>query len=88
MQNKINKKNLKVFLWSPMLSHVGTTGAMIGMADSLKKYSNYQIYLINVLGEFSEFKKKDFFFLDFIKINNIIPKTGKISKYLIIFFQF
>ncbi|MDC3372691.1 hypothetical protein OAW30_00045 [Candidatus Pelagibacter sp.] len=57
-----NKKSLKIFLWSPMLSNVGTTGAMIGMAKSLKRYMNAQIYLLNILGEFSHYKKKNFFF--------------------------
>jgi len=87
MKYRNKKKNLKIFLWSPMLSNVGTNSAMIGIAESLKEYSNSQIYLINVLGEFSNFKKKNFFFIDFLEINNIIPKTGKISKYLIIFFS-
>tara|TARA_B110000027_G_scaffold59236_1_gene63893 strand:- start:3643 stop:4782 length:1140 start_codon:yes stop_codon:yes gene_type:complete len=84
----MNKTNsLKIFLWSPMLSNVGTNGAMIGMAQSLKKYSNAKIYLINVLGEFTKYKSEKFNFIDFFMINNLIPKTGKISKYLILFFS-
>ena len=81
----MNKKNniSKIFLWSPMLSNVGTNGAMIGMAKSLKKYSNAEIYLINVLGEFTKYKSDKFYSIDFFKINNLIPNTGKISKYLI-----
>jgi glycosyltransferase involved in cell wall biosynthesis len=70
-----------------MLSDVGTNGAMIGMAQSLKNYSNAEIYLINVLGEFTKYKSEKFYFIDFLKINNVIPKTGKISKYLILFFS-
>ena len=85
--SQTNKKSLKIFLWSPMLSDVGTNGAMIGMAQSLKNYSNAKIYLINVLGEFTKYKSEKFYFLDFLKINNMIPKTGKISKYLILFFS-
>ena len=85
--SQTNNKSLKIFLWSPMLSNVGTNGAMIGMAQSLKNYSNAKIYLINVLGEFTKFKDKNFFFLDFFKVSHIIPKTGKISKYLILFFS-
>ena len=65
MKYRNKKKNLKFFLWSPMLSNVGTNSAMIGIAESLKEYSNSQIYLINVLGEFSNFKKKKFFFYRF-----------------------
>ena len=88
--NKTNQEknnSLKIFMWSPMLSNVGTNGAMIGMAGSLKKYLGAEIYLINVLGEFTKFKDKKFFFLDFFKVSHIIPKTGKISKYLILFFS-
>ena len=88
--NKTNQEknnSLKIFMWSPMLSNVGTNGAMIGMAESLKKYLGAEIYLINVLGEFTKFKDKKFFFLDFFKVSHIIPKTGKISKYLILFFS-
>ena len=88
--NKTNQEknnSLKIFVWSPMLSNVGTNGAMIGMAESLKKYLGAEIYLINVLGEFTKFKDKKFFFLDFFKVSHIIPKTGKISKYLILFFS-
>ena len=85
----MNKKNniSKIFLWSPMLSNVGTNGAMIGMAKSLKKYSNAEIYLINVLGEFTKYKSDKFYSIDFFKINNLIPNTGKISKYLILLFS-
>ena len=83
-----NRNNLlKIFLWSPMLSNVGTNGAMIGMAQSLKKHSNAEIYLINVLGEFTKYKSEKFYFIDFFKINNLIPKTGKVSKYLILLFS-
>ena len=84
-QNKNNP--IKIFLWSPMLSNVGTNVAMIGMAQSLKKYSNAEIYLINVLGEFTKYKTENFYSLNFFNINNLIPKTGKISKYLIFFFS-
>lgn len=66
--NKTNQEknnSLKIFVWSPMLSNVGTNGAMIGMAESLKKYLGAEIYLINVLGEFTKFKDKKFFFFRF-----------------------
>ena len=82
-----NKNLTKIFLWSPMLSNVGTNGAMIGMAQSLQQHSNAKIYLINILGEFTKYKAENFNFIDFLKINNFIPKTGKISKYLILFFS-
>ena len=74
-----------IFFWSPMLSHIGTISAAKYMAKSLYKYGNYQIYMINLLGEF-----------DFIKSSNIksinifgrlknIPKTGLSSKIFIYF---
>ena len=42
----------KIFFWSPMLSHVGTINAVEKSALALKKYLNYEVYLINVFGEF------------------------------------
>ena len=48
-------KKLKIFLWSPMLSNVGTGAAMLGMAESLSKYSGSKVYFLDILGEFSKF---------------------------------
>ena len=41
------KKPKKIFFWSPMLSHVGTINAVIGMATAMNKFNLHQIYLIN-----------------------------------------
>ena len=51
-------------MWSPMLSNVGTNGAMIGMAESLKKYLGARkFYLINVYWvNLQNLKIKNFFF--------------------------
>ncbi len=71
-----------------MLSNVGTINAMIGMAKSLSKYSSYKIYVLDILGEFRNFHNiNDLNFLSFVKINNIFPRTGKLSKFLIMVFS-
>lgn len=71
-----------------MLSNVGTINAIIGMANSLSRYSNNKIYILDILGEFKNFYNSyNLNFLSFIKINRIIPSTGKLSKFLIIFFS-
>lgn len=79
--------SLKIFLWSPMLSNVGTGAAMLGMAESLSKYSNSKVYFIDVLGEFSKYNDGKKLYLKFLNLNDVIPVTGKISKFLIIFFS-
>jgi glycosyltransferase involved in cell wall biosynthesis len=81
MENLISKKN--IFIWSPMISHVGTIRAAKGMAQSLTKYGSANIYLINVFGEFDNYNNsRDFKLLSiFNKIS--FYKTGIISKFLI-----
>ena len=82
---KLKSKDV-IFFWSPMLSNVGTINAIIGMAKSLHKYSGYKIYILDILGEFRNFNNNnDLNFLSFIKINNVFPRTGRLSKFLIIF---
>ncbi len=83
----MNKVEIKksFFLWSPMLSNVGTINAIIGIAKSLSKYSKSRVYVLDILGEFKNFHHlPNITFLPFININNIFPKTGKLSKFLII----
>lgn len=81
MENLISKKN--IFIWSPMISHVGTLRAAIGMAQSLTKYGSANIYLINVFGEFDNYNNSQDFKL--LSIFNKISfyKTGIVSKFLI-----
>jgi len=81
MSNLISKKN--IFIWSPMISHVGTIRAAIGMAQSLTKYGKANVYLINVFGEFNNYKNCQNFIL--LNIFNKISfyKTGSFSKILI-----
>tara|TARA_Y100000590_G_C15618742_1_gene976763 strand:- start:71 stop:1216 length:1146 start_codon:yes stop_codon:yes gene_type:complete len=48
----------KIFYWSPYLTNVATISAVINSIKSVKKYSkNYEPILINVCGEFDDFKK-------------------------------
>ncbi len=76
-----NKK--KIFFWSPMLSHVGTINAVEKSAESLRKYLNYEIYLINVFGEFDYLKNtKKYTVLDIFSFRKW-PKTGFFSKVII-----
>ncbi len=89
MNSKNTNNNNNVFVWSPMLSHVGTINATIGMANSIKKYNsglNYKIFLLNVFGEFNFLHKNENF-----RVLNIFsmfkfPKTGFISKFAIYLF--
>ena len=77
-----------IFFWSPMLSHVGTISAVQSMAESLQQYGNYQIYLINVLGEFKNFHHSKINKINIFSFLNILPKTGlfsKISIYILTF---
>lgn len=86
MNKQKNEKSF--FLWSPMLSNVGTINAIIGIAKSLSKYSGSKVYVLDILGEFKNFRDlSNIIFLPFINISNIFPRTGKLSKFLIIFFS-
>ena len=80
-------KQLKIFVWSPMLSNVGTNTAMSGIAESLKKYLKSEVYYLDILGEFSNYNDGKNLYIKFLKINHLIPNTGKISKFFIVFFS-
>ena len=82
------KNSLKIFIWSPMLSNVGTNTAMEGIAESLRKYSNSKVYYLDILGEFSNTNNKDDYYIRFVKLNHLVPNTGKLSKFIIFFFSF
>lgn len=68
-----------------MLSNVGTNTAMSGIAESLKKYNNYEVYYLDILGEFSKFNDGKNLYVRFLKINHLVPNTGKLSKFIIFF---
>jgi glycosyltransferase involved in cell wall biosynthesis len=85
----MNKQEKKILFWSPMLSHVGTLRATIEMAESFNKYENYKVFILNIFGEFNEYKNSNNFFI--VNITNIIKfipkifKTGFASKFIIYF---
>lgn len=81
------KNSLKIFIWSPMLSNVGTNTAMEGIAESLKRYSNSEVYYLDILGEFSNTNNIDDYYIRFLKLNHLVPNTGKLSKFIIFFFS-
>lgn len=82
------KKIKKIFFWSPLLGHVGTINAVIGMATSLNRFNYYEIYLINLFGEFDEYKNfKDFKVISFFNFVKYFSKTGILSKIFIYFFS-
>ena len=60
-----------VFYWSPHLNPVGTIKSTLNSALSLKKFDDrYDVYMINVCGEWNEYEK--FFFdnsINLIKLN-------------------
>lgn len=77
------KQKKKIFFWSPLLSHVGTINAVQLSAESLNKYLNYEIYLINVFGEFDYLKENKYFKLLNIYKFRSWKKTGLLSKIII-----
>ena len=81
-----NPKEDNIFIWSPMISHVGTIKAAIGMGNSFIKHGNKKVFLLNIFGEFNNYKDKNNFIL--LNVFNNFPfyKTGIISKILIYFF--
>ena len=78
---------MNILIWAPFLQKVGTTTNVEGLINSLTKYSkNYQIDLINVFGEWDDYKfesenvkKISLLKLDFIKKNK---KSGFIRSRL------
>ena len=75
-----------IFFWSPMLSHVGTISAVYSMAKSLKDYGDFQIYLINIFGEFQNFNDNEIKKINIFGDLNSLPKTGIASKISIYIF--
>ena len=82
-----------VVYWSPCLTKVGTVKSTLNSAISLAKYSkNYEVTIINVFGEWSNYKK----YLNQNNVNlknltfnyyNFLPKYGYLQSrisYLII----
>ena len=88
---------MKIFYWSPYLSHVATITAVLNSAIALKKYSkeNIDISIINSSGEWNSYKEElskkkikiiDIFKKEFFKN---LPRYGFLKSrfsYLKIFF--
>ena len=83
-----------VVYWSPCLTKVGTVKSTLNSAISLAKYSkNYEVTIINVFGEWSNYKKylnKNNVNLKNLTFNyyNLLPKKGFLKSrisYIIIF---
>ena len=83
-----------IFVWSPFISKVGTVQNVINSLNSINKYSNLNTNLINVFGEWDNYKAlfshdkvliHNFKFLQFLKSSD---KTGFLKSrlsYLLIF---
>lgn len=90
-------KKIKIYYWSPFISPIATSKAVINSAISLKKFdSKFDCSIFNFFGEFNKYKEEVNFnninLVDHYK-NNIIkrlPDNGKIKSrisFLIIFFM-
>lgn len=80
----------KIFFWSPMIGYVGTVKATINSAKAIKENSEHQVILLNILGEFNEFKNRnnDIEVINIFSFLNFLPRTGFLSKLSIYFFSF
>jgi len=89
----LKKKN--IYYWSPFLTEIATTKAVINSAFSINRYSKeYKAYILDASGEFSE-KKEELeeknlktICLHKFKYIHLLPKFGKISSrfsFIIIF---
>lgn len=86
---------MKVFYWSPHTSYVATIKAVLNSAISLNKYGNnkYDVSIINVNGEWDNFKSEKVNFIDLFKSIhfNTFPINGFIKSrisYLYIFIRY
>ncbi len=77
----------KIYYWSPFLSPIATSKAVINSAISLKKFSEkYDPSIINFFGEFNQFEKKikerNINLINYFRFNlsNLLPYKGKIKS--------
>ncbi len=80
-------KQKKIYYWSPFLSPIATSKAVINSASSLVKFNKiYESYILNFFGEFSKFdneiKKNKVKLLNYFNFNlvNFLPYKGKIKS--------
>ena len=83
-----------IFVWSPFISKVGTVQNVINSLNSINKYSKHKANLINVFGEWDNYKASfnldkvsiyNFKFLRFLKFCNKIGFIKSRLSYLLIF---
>jgi len=83
-----------IFVWSPFISKVGTVQNVINSINSINKYSIHNTNIINVFGEWDNYKELfnldkvsiyDFKFLRFLKFWNKIGFIKSRFSYLLIF---
>ena len=78
----------KIYYWSPCLNPVGTVKSTLNSAISLKKFNkNYNVSIINVCGEWDDYKEKMYKnSINLIDLNfkyfNILPKRGFLASRL------
>ena len=77
--NKIKK----IFFWSPHINNqIATVKAVQNSVEGMKKFgsSKYKPVIINVFGEWNEYKKKlnkiDVEYIDLLKLNIKLPING------------
>ena len=80
-------KTKSVYYWSPFLTPIATSKAVINSAYSLKKFSkNFETTILNLFSEFdekiNEIEKKEVKIKKFYKFNIVkyLPKYGKFSS--------
>ena len=85
IRNTLKIKN--VYYWSPFLTPIATSKAVINSACCLKKFSkNFEVTILNFFREFdeksNEVKKKNVKIKNFYKFNIVkyLPKYGKLSS--------
>jgi glycosyltransferase involved in cell wall biosynthesis len=73
---------MKVFYWSPYISHVATIKAVLNSAMSLNEYGNnkYDVRIINVNGEWNRLKSEKVKFIDLF--DGIYIKTFPVNGFL------
>ena len=88
---------MKIHYWSPFFSNIATIQAVVRSANSLIEYGkniNYEVSIINAIGEWDEYKdiiNKKINIINLNKFNflKIIPKGGYLKSrfsYILIFF--
>jgi len=75
----------KIYYWSPFLSSIATSKAVINSANSLMKYGkNYNCYIMNFFGEFNDLNtdNKVVQFLNYYRFNiaKYLPYKGKLKS--------